>query len=45
MLRILALESTSAASVERFQAETGKIGTPAAVLDDLTESLTRAIGS
>jgi glucosamine--fructose-6-phosphate aminotransferase (isomerizing) len=43
MLRILALESTPAAAVERFQAETGKIGTPAAVLDDLTESLTRAI--
>ncbi len=43
MLRILALESSSAASVERYQAETGKVGTPGAVLDDLTEALTRAI--
>lgn len=43
MFRILAMESSSAASIERFQAETGKIGTPGAVLDDLTEALTRAI--
>ena len=43
ILRILALESSSASAVERYQAETGKIGTPSAVLDELTESLTRAI--
>jgi len=43
MMRIVAMENSSAAAIERFQAETGKIGTPAAVLDDLTEALTRAI--
>jgi glucosamine--fructose-6-phosphate aminotransferase (isomerizing) len=43
MLRILAVEPSSAAAVERYQLETGRIGSPAAVLDDVTESLTRAI--
>ncbi|MFM7127504.1 MAG: SIS domain-containing protein, partial [Actinomycetota bacterium] len=43
MLRIVATDGGSADPVEAFQAETGKMGTPAALIDDLTVALTRAI--
>ena len=41
MLRIVS--SDPATAVEAYQAETGKVGTPAALIDDLTVALTRAI--
>jgi glucosamine--fructose-6-phosphate aminotransferase (isomerizing) len=43
MLRILGTEGTTTNPVEVYQLETGKVGTPAALLDDLTMALTRAI--
>lgn len=43
MLRIIGTEGSTTNPVEAYQAETGKVGTPGAVLDDLTLALTRAI--
>lgn len=43
MLRIIGTGGSTTNPVEVYQLETGKVGTPGAVLDDLTLALTRAI--
>lgn len=43
MLRIIDTEGSITNPVEAYQLETGKVGTPAALLDDLILALTRAI--
>ena len=43
MLRVVCTDGPHESPVEVYQRETGKVGTPLAVIDDLTLALTRAI--
>jgi len=43
MLRIIGNEGNAFSPIEAYQNETGKVGSPVALLDDLTLALTRAI--